>query len=245
MKNIELIHSLTKLFALIIITVIIVFVILGLLIIFPSKDAYSFSNITDILSALSTFGTLVVAYMAYKAAPDWFAQKSYVVATDTIDEIIYKDLKKLKTLSYKLTTNIKGLCHSSIMSIQGSSFTHTIDSNFNETLNIFMEFENLIFSMEDKIKSIARKKYLLSKNANATIDFISNSNNVYHNILDQMVNALAEIPYSDKNLEGIFKKIREDTTSNHEKLKNHIDEIHKSNQPLHDLIYYTHKNRDD
>ncbi|AIR61777.1 hypothetical protein LH23_14280 [Cedecea neteri] len=93
MKNIELIHSLTKLVALIIIAVVIVFIILGLLIIFPSKDAYSFSNITDILSALSTFGTLVVAYMAYKAAPDWLQNKKKEEGLKHVTELMagYED----------------------------------------------------------------------------------------------------------------------------------------------------------
>ncbi|MGS1414164.1 hypothetical protein [Serratia marcescens] len=58
-------------------------------------------SISDWVSSLSTFGTLVIAGMAYRKAPEWMAQKHYDVVSKVIEEAVYEDLRKLSSLSYQ------------------------------------------------------------------------------------------------------------------------------------------------
>lgn len=45
-------------------------------------------SISDWVSSLSTFGTLVIAGMAYRKAPDWFSQRSHTKGFDKAENIL-------------------------------------------------------------------------------------------------------------------------------------------------------------
>ncbi|POE40255.1 hypothetical protein [Pectobacterium odoriferum] len=70
-------------------------------------DALVFEkNITDLISSLSTFGTLCVAYAAYRKAPDWIQQRknesAYNIAFKLIDNEIPRLSHSIKTYSHSL-----------------------------------------------------------------------------------------------------------------------------------------------
>lgn len=66
-------------------------------------------SLTDWVSSLSTAGTLVVACMAYRKAPEWMAQKHYDVVSKVIEEAVYEDLRKLSSLSFQYKSQIMNI----------------------------------------------------------------------------------------------------------------------------------------
>lgn len=46
-------------------------------VLFSDTKALEWGSISDFISSISTFGTLLVAFFAYKAAPQWVKQKQY------------------------------------------------------------------------------------------------------------------------------------------------------------------------
>ncbi|ORM67541.1 hypothetical protein [Pantoea rwandensis] len=64
-----------------------IFLILGA---FLKKIQYG--SVSDWISSLSTFGTLIVAYMAYKAAPDWINRKNVEGGSSIAINFIYRKM---------------------------------------------------------------------------------------------------------------------------------------------------------
>lgn len=54
-------------------------------------------NLSDWISSLSTFGTLVVAYMAYKAVPDWIRRKNVEDGSSIARKLICKEINDAET----------------------------------------------------------------------------------------------------------------------------------------------------
>ncbi|MCP6669574.1 hypothetical protein NL517_29730, partial [Klebsiella pneumoniae] len=61
-----------------------------------SSILYEMENFPDWLSSISTFGTLVVAYSAYKKAPEWISQRMHEDAFSLAKKIILDDYPSLK-----------------------------------------------------------------------------------------------------------------------------------------------------
>ncbi|MGK3553493.1 hypothetical protein [Klebsiella oxytoca] len=57
---------------------------------------YEIKNFPDWLSSISTFGTLVVAYSAYKKAPEWISQRMHEDAFSLARKVILDDYPLLK-----------------------------------------------------------------------------------------------------------------------------------------------------
>ncbi|WP_157037505.1 hypothetical protein [Erwinia piriflorinigrans] len=51
-------------------------------------------SVSDWISSLSSFGTLAVAYMAYKAAPDWINRKNIEDGSKIAQEFIKKQVEE-------------------------------------------------------------------------------------------------------------------------------------------------------
>ncbi|MEN3752512.1 hypothetical protein ABC733_06705 [Mangrovibacter sp. SLW1] len=58
-----------------------------------------FGSVSDWLSALSTFGTLIVAYMAYKKAPEWILRKRTEDMYDAIKNL-KRSIEKIRRFIY-------------------------------------------------------------------------------------------------------------------------------------------------
>ncbi|MFW4168011.1 hypothetical protein [Klebsiella pneumoniae] len=61
-----------------------------------SSILYEMEKFPDWLSSISTFGTLVVAYSAYKKAPEWISQRMHEDAFSLAKKIILDDYPSLK-----------------------------------------------------------------------------------------------------------------------------------------------------
>jgi hypothetical protein len=74
--------------------------------IFNKEHVMEFGNFSDILSALSTFGTLCIAYIAFRKAPEWLHQKKnedgYLLAKELILDDYLNMYKKFRESTEKL-----------------------------------------------------------------------------------------------------------------------------------------------
>lgn len=62
-----------------------------------------YGNLSDWVSSLSTFGTFVIAAMAYKAAPDWISKKEHDLIFEIATEKIPEIKKNIEELNDKLS----------------------------------------------------------------------------------------------------------------------------------------------
>lgn len=62
-----------------------------------TTNHFDFGSLSDWVSSLSTFGTLVVAYMAYKAVPDWIKRKNVEDGSSIAIKLICKDINNAET----------------------------------------------------------------------------------------------------------------------------------------------------
>jgi hypothetical protein len=67
-----------------------------------SKGHFEFGNLMDFFNTLGTLGTLVIAFLAFKKAPDWFKTKNneiaHTKATEFFSEFMIDYSKKIETL---------------------------------------------------------------------------------------------------------------------------------------------------
>lgn len=72
-------------------------------------DANSIGTLSDWISSISTFLTLVVAYLAYKAAPQWIEKKKREDAYDLAREVILDDYHDIYISCRNIRAKISGL----------------------------------------------------------------------------------------------------------------------------------------
>ncbi len=75
-----------------------VLLVLSLWLVIGAATKKNLGNLSDWISSLSTFGTLIVAYMAFKAAPKWIHQKMDEQALNQAVTLISRDIPELKRL---------------------------------------------------------------------------------------------------------------------------------------------------
>ncbi|MEN3754868.1 hypothetical protein ABC733_26070 [Mangrovibacter sp. SLW1] len=88
-------------------------------------------SISDWLSSLSTFGTLVVAYMAYKKAPEWMSQKRYDIVHSIINDLIYTSMVDLANKDFHLMVKLKHFASDLQSCLNGDKIAlNSLDENF-------------------------------------------------------------------------------------------------------------------
>lgn len=69
-----------------------------------TTNHFDFGSLSDWVSSLSTFGTLVVAYMAYKAAPDWIKRKNIEDGSSIAYNLINTQIHDAEMVVKKIST---------------------------------------------------------------------------------------------------------------------------------------------
>ncbi|KEA51875.1 hypothetical protein DT73_13150 [Mangrovibacter sp. MFB070] len=201
-------------------------------------------SVSDWLSSLSTFGTLIVAGMAYKKAPEWISQKRYDIVHSIIDDLIYTSMVDLANKDFHLMVKLTHFT-SDLQSCLNEDRTalNSLDENFDYLQTIFFEFTNLSYSIVGKFNSVKRYNYSLSTHSENIIGKIklrSDMHRQYYSDIYGLKTEVAMYIHADKDskkplaekLINISKKL----SDNHMKLYSQINELIKSNRPIDDFI---------
>lgn len=206
-------------------------------------------SLTDWISSLSTAGTLVVACMAYKKAPEWMAQKHYDIVSKVIEEAIYEDLRKLSSLSYQYKNQI---VHTGLILKNSLSKKEGLPSNIEETLEklekLLMEFFNLSYSIQNRLKAIPRYNYVITPYALNVIDEIKKAADIYNNLQTQIefaAHGVNSLVYADQQVidseKNEISDIQRESIELNMKLSDYIKSVYAENKTIAEFIAIKNK----
>ncbi|ROP61596.1 hypothetical protein EDF81_0067 [Enterobacter sp. BIGb0383] len=78
-------------------------------ILFSDMKGFEWGNVSSWVSACGTLGTLLIALMAYRKAPEWISQKKHDSAFDIAKKIIIEDLPELQELISTVSSQANNL----------------------------------------------------------------------------------------------------------------------------------------
>lgn len=87
-------------------------------VVFNSMSGLEWGSVSDWVSTGSSIATTYIAYLAYKAVPNWFKQKSYEAAFDHVSTLM-TEYDSIESEIQKLYFNI------SILNVNSSNFSST------------------------------------------------------------------------------------------------------------------------
>lgn len=209
-----------------------------------NKDNFEWGNVSDWLSSLSTFGTLLVAYGAFIKAPDWLLQKRYEVASYIINETIFNDLPKLSKLCSQYKTRYFLINRQLVDSLNGKVINdQMLKENRSKLDNTFNELFTLATSMKNELRTIKRNQFEFTEYTliiyNKLIEIASNYNTLDSEILFSTLDAidfdLSDETDSQKHLDTIMSlKVRTIDLSN--SFNEFARKIDADNKPVEEFI---------
>ncbi|MBZ7674748.1 hypothetical protein [Klebsiella grimontii] len=120
-------------------------------------------SISDWVSSLSTFGTLIVAYLAYKKAPEWINQKMHEDAFSVAKKVILEDypLLKEKIDNAGHAVDLYVIYFDSI----GDDCEVSITADeCDEALSVFHDVQNTPAKIKRKLEKIAKLGWSIDRN---------------------------------------------------------------------------------
>ncbi|PWW04969.1 hypothetical protein [Mangrovibacter plantisponsor] len=207
-------------------------------------------SVSDWLSSLSTFGTLIVAGMAYKKAPEWISQKRYDIVHSIIDDLIYTSMVDLANKDFHLMVKLTHFT-SDLQSCLNEDRTalNSLDENFHYFETRFFEFTNLSYSIVGKFNSVKRYNYSLNTASEDIQAKINSRNDWYRQYYTDIYELKTEVPMyihadqdSKKPLVKKLTNIKKQLMDNDFNLYSQVNELIKSNNPIDDFIIKNNKN---
>lgn len=231
-------------------TVLLLFLVgllVGLKILFTGNNIFG-GSITDWISALSTAGTLGVAYAAYRKAPEWMAQKHYDIAFSIIENAVFKDLAKVRSSSLHLKSKILRLAKITSEAVKSDKETPQliIDEMVGSIETNLEEFHQSSYLIINQLKSLTRTNYDVTEYTQNIIRTLQQTAEEYNIIYNQLYMAVGEadaLYCADNIVIDTFKKdlhdLQLDAINTNKTLTNTINTIYLENRPIKDFI--THK----
>lgn len=232
-------------------TVLLLFLVgllVGLKILFTGNNIFG-GSITDWISALSTAGTLGVAYAAYRKAPEWMTQKHYEIAYKIVDDAIYNDLSRVRTSSLhlkflivKLGMNLNLALSQKDNSIESEELNTFINAIETDLDKLFI----LTYSITNRLKSVSRYNYHLTDYSKKIIselqEVIDEFNDIHESILTFSTEFEILFGTNDDSTinETIHKgrEIQKQTIVLNNRILQFIKGIYSDNKPITNFIYY-------
>ena len=138
--------------------------------VFPGAE---YGSVSDWVSAGSTFGTLIVALIALKKAPDWINQKKHEDAYSLSKNLFLEQLPTLSTAISKIETSAR-------------SFQVHIDYSFgdierivnksecNKNINLIIDARNILNDINFKINQLEMLGWSLKEESKQIIEYFNN-----------------------------------------------------------------------
>lgn len=151
---------------------------------FKDNKSLELGNLSDWVSSLSTFGTLVVAYKAFKAAPNWLSQKFDEESLKTglaINNIIKVEYThEIKKINNHINNNIistevnllhyhNTLIHPDRIDIVSKSFVRI---NSYLSINFIVDISHITRKLENEITKLNMTEWHIRLEKNTTINSI-------------------------------------------------------------------------
>ncbi|HED6253324.1 TPA: hypothetical protein R5X33_001944 [Enterobacter cloacae] len=228
----------------VVLVVLVLTVLVLLKVLFAGVNGVEWGSVSDWFNTAGTIGTLLVAYAAYKKAPEWMAQKHYDTAHLIIEEAVYKDLRKLIPLSRDYKIHIIA-CSNSL--IQCLNDKQEMPENMNELLvkieGLMLDFYNLAFSIQISLKSLPRYNFTLTEYTNSIIDLLRSTCDTYNRNQFHFELAAHEVPaleYADPIAKtqtvNELINIRSEHIKLNKQLADFIKSVYEDNKPISDFI---------
>lgn len=233
----------------VVLLLIIVAVLVTVKILFTDISGFEWGSVTDWISSLSTAGTLCVAILAYRKAPEWMAQKHYDIAHNIIEDAIYNDLAKVRTSSLHLKFKTVKLCKNLVLALKNRLGE---PKSLSESINDIEQDLDILFvlshSIINRLNSVSRYNYTLTdyaKNISAELREILNELNEIHDEIlvfssdIGMLYIADDAVIEDAMTEG--RDIQKKMINLNIKTSQFIRDIHSENRPITDFIRYKKK----
>lgn len=203
-----------------------------------------FTAICSLLSAVGTLGTLYVAYKALIKAPEWLSQKHFDIVSKVIEEAIYEDLRKLSSLSIQYKSYI---VHTSKTLKNCLNDREELPKDIGETLdkveNLLIEFFNLSYSIQNRLKAIQRYNYKITPYTVIIMNNIKHFADSYNTLQTQFELAASEVPmlmYADEETIRLTAKeindIQIEAIELNHSLQDFVKSIYDDNKPITEFI---------
>lgn len=234
-----------------IVCVLLIIVVLVLIkILFSDVKGFEWGSVSDWFSTFGTLGTLLVACIALRNAPDWLAQKSYDNVHNIIEKAIYGDLVKVRGSSLRIKFKIIRLCR---------DFNHatekmdgepdTLNDSITDIENSLDELFLLTMHVGAQLITLSRYNYVLtehSKNIISEMKMISSQYNDIHERLLTFTSNTSILYSHEHNQESMLsmqegRDIQNQVRVVHDKLSKFISNIHSQNKPISSFAFYKKK----
>jgi hypothetical protein len=208
-----------------------ILLVLSLWLVISSAIKKDIGNLADWISSLSSLGTLIVAYLAFKAAPNWFHQKMDEHAFTLAKELITDLHPKLFMSNRKFNTVIENYTTYYYHTSTDDAYNDFISNLYEKKLS-YQQNHDLMFKIKTTVDSLEKlgwkfkinifsyhKKYLRD-----SIQFINSLRKIDNEIKE--INELFSTASSDED----YNKIESMKRNLFENLKNLVmfDECDKS-----------------
>ncbi|WP_208744530.1 hypothetical protein [Citrobacter portucalensis] len=243
MKNLKKINSILISIVLLLLSIAI---LIGIKLLFSNAKGFEWGSVTDWISSLSTAGTLCIAFLAYRKAPEWMAQKHYDIAHNIIEDAIYNDLAKVRTSCLHLKFKTVKLCKNLVLALKNrlgepKSLSESINDIEKDLDALFV----LSYSIINRLNSVSRYNYTLTdyaKNISTELQKILNEFNDIHEEILVFSSDIGMLYHADDTVIEVAmtegRDIQKKVINLNIKTSQFIRDIHSKNRPITDFIRY-------
>lgn len=201
-------------------------------------------SISDWVSSLSTLGTLYVAAVALRKAPEWLDQKKYNIAHEIIENSIYNNLQKVRTTSQQLKLLFNTNSNESIKALDAGVIHPSLEKIAYDLDSLIDDYSIVTYSIINDLNKICRSGYVLSEYSISIINTLKESNLKYQNIFNYSfltayyeIESLKESSEQAKELtKQEFKSVIKEVNELHKNLAKFTSNIYSDNYPFEHFI---------
>lgn len=191
-------------------------------------------SISDWVSSLSTLGTLYVAAVALRKAPEWLDQKKYNIAHEIIENSIYNNLQKVRTTSQQLKLLFNANTTESIKALDAGVIHPSLEKIAYDLDSLIDDYSVVTYSIINDLNKICRNGYVLSEYSTNIINTLKESNINYQNIFNySFLTAFYEI----ESLKGSSEEAKSLTKQEFKSVIKEVNELHKNLAKFTSKIY--------
>lgn len=177
---------------------------------FSDVKGFEWGSVSDWFSTFGTLGTLWIAYVALRKAPEWMSQKHYDIAYNTIESAVFHDLAKVRSASMHLKNKIfyfsKNMNNIVLLDEKSSIFISETLERIGQNID---EYHQITYSIINRLKSISRTEYDLTNYTKDLIETLLTTVNDYNKIYNDIYFVTDEIEgnfYHNEYQKDTFKK---------------------------------------
>ena len=161
-----------------------------------------FGSISDWVSSISTFGTLIVAFIALKKAPDWINQKKHEDGYELAKKLIVYEFPELISIISKYQNHLQIIKQKNegddiIIALLNADITIE-DCDY--MLGLFNNAEVTPLNIRKSIKQLSRFNWFLKKDVNDLVNIIHSQYDSLHLQNYAICNAIKTYLNNNKNI---------------------------------------------